>query len=96
MTSFPTTGGSCTYAGTLTQAGQMGAVAGSYVCTTGVSGAFQAFEMQVNLVGLTGRFTAATNAAAGCHLTGWFGGLRVPTSQRAVVDPFQRRPRVGE
>ena len=30
LQSFPTTGGSCSFPGTLTQAGQMGAVSGSY------------------------------------------------------------------
>jgi hypothetical protein len=78
LAAFPTTGGSCSYAGALTQAGQMGSVAGSFVCSSGESGTFQLFEMQVNITGMTGRFTAHS-ATLGCTLTGWFGGLRVTT-----------------
>ncbi len=78
LASFPTGGGSCSYAGTLTQAGQMGSVTGSYVCSTGESGTFQLFEMQVNITGVTGRFTGHS-ATLGCQFSGWFGGLRVTT-----------------
>ena len=76
---FPTTGGSCSYGGTLTQAGQMGAVNGSYVCSDGETGSFQIFEMQVNITGVTGRFAAASNTLAGCRENGWFGGINVTT-----------------
>lgn len=79
LQSLPATGGSCSFAGTLTQAGQMGAASGSYLCSNGDAGSFNLFEMQVNITGVTGRFTAASNAFAGCQDTGWFGGLRVTT-----------------
>jgi hypothetical protein len=78
LASFPTGGGSCSYAGTLTQAGQMGSVTGSYVCSTPDSGTFQLFEMQVNLTGVTGRFMGHSTTL-GCQFSGWFGGLRVTT-----------------
>jgi hypothetical protein len=78
LASFPSTGGSCSFAGTLTQAGQMGAVNGSYVCSDGETGVFQLFEMQVNITGVTGRLTA-NSPAIGCRSTGWFGGIRVTT-----------------
>ena len=70
----PASGGSCSYPGVLTQAGQMGAVTGSYSCTDGTVGTFQIFEMQVNLSGLTGRFASSTSNPPGCQSTGWFGG----------------------
>lgn len=79
MQSLPTGGGACSFAGTLTQAGQMGAVTGSYSCTSGDVGSFHLFEMQVNITGVTGRFNAASTSVAGCQSTGWFGGLRVTT-----------------
>jgi hypothetical protein len=79
LTSVPTTGGSCSYNGTLTQAGQMGGVTGSFVCSSGETGDFQIYEMQVNPIGVTGRFTANTNIPAGCQADGWFGGIRVTT-----------------
>ena len=74
-----TSGGACSYPGTLSQAGQMGSISGSYVCTDGESGSFQIVEMQVNITGLTGRFAATASSPPGCHSTGWFGGLRVTT-----------------
>jgi hypothetical protein len=76
---FPASGGSCSYPGVLTQAGQMGAVTGSYGCTDGSAGTFQIFEMQVNFSGLTGRFTASSSNPPGCHSSGWFGGFVVTT-----------------
>jgi hypothetical protein len=79
LQSFPTTGGSCSYPGTLTQLGQMGDVTGSFVCSDGTTGTFSLFEMQVNITGLTGRFTATYSNPPGCRGTGWFGGLRVTT-----------------
>jgi hypothetical protein len=75
---FPTGGGSCSYAGALTQTGQMGSVTGSYVCSSGESGTFQLLEMQVNITGMTGRFTGHSNTL-GCTYAGWFGGIRVTT-----------------
>jgi len=71
-------GGSCSFAGTYSQAGQFGAVSGAYTCG-GDSGTFQGFELQVNITGFTGRFTAASSTRTGCQATGWFGGLRVTT-----------------
>jgi len=76
---LPTKGASCSFAGTLTQAGQMGAVSGSYVCNDGDAGTFQLFEMQVNVTGVTGRFTSDSSTRAGCQGAGWLGGFRVTT-----------------
>ena len=67
LTSFPSTGDSCSFSGTLNQAGQMGAVNGSYICSSGESGTFQLFEMQVNITGVTGRLVTDSNTVAGCQ-----------------------------
>ena len=79
MAAFPTTGGSCSYSGTLTQAGQMGSVTGSYACSSGETGSFQLYEMQINPIGVTGRLIANSNTPPECQATGWFGGIRVTT-----------------
>jgi hypothetical protein len=79
LQSFPATVGSCSFPGTFSQAGQMGGVQGSYVCSDGGSGTFTLFEMQVNITGFTGRFVASSSNPPGCQITGWFGGLRVTT-----------------
>lgn len=74
-------GGSCSYAGSLTQYGQMGDIVGAFVCTDGSAGSFHAFELQVTEVSIIGRFTASYVAAlaVGCQATGWLGGLAVTT-----------------
>ncbi len=79
MTSAPATGPSCSYIGTLTQGGQMGSIVGSYTCNSGDIGSFQVFEMQVNPVGVTGRFAASSTNVPGCQGAGYFGGMRVTT-----------------
>ncbi len=76
---LPSTGGSCSYTGVLSQAGQMGSVTGSFACSSGETGSFQIYEMQVNPIGVTGRFAAASNTYAGCQYNGWFGGIVVTT-----------------
>jgi hypothetical protein len=79
MGTFPSTGGSCAYNGTLSQAGQMGAVNGNYACSSGETGSFQIFEMQINPVAVTGRFFSISANVPGCQSTGYFGGMRVTT-----------------
>jgi hypothetical protein len=58
----------------------MGMVNGSYACSSGDTGAFQLFEMQVNLSGVTGRLTSDSNSNSGCQSAGWFGGMRAMTN----------------
>lgn len=65
----------CTYSGTLSQAGQMGAIDGIFSCNTGDSGNFNVFELQVNISGITGRFAQNSNST-GCATNGWFGAMR--------------------
>lgn len=69
-------GRSCTYSGTYTQAGRMGAVTGTAVCSTAPTliGTLNAFEIQVTPSGFTGRANVAYGA---CAWTGHFGGLRL-------------------
>ena len=76
LTTTPVTGGSCTYSGTLTQSGQMGSInGGSYSCADGSFGNFVAYELQVNITGITGRFSDSATSLQ-CSGTGWFGGVR--------------------
>jgi hypothetical protein len=77
LTSFPIKGGSCSYAGVLTQSGQMGAFAGSYVCSSGEEGSFAISEMQVSLYGFGGRMTSQSPDRPSCQSSGWIGAARV-------------------
>jgi len=70
---------SCNYTGTLSQAGQMGRIIGNFACTTGESGTFDFFEMQVNISGITARLAFRYAVPQGCTATGWFGGARGTT-----------------
>lgn len=65
----------CTYSGTLSQAGQMGSISGTYSCNTSDNGSFNMFELQVNISGITGRF-AQSSSFTGCVGNGWFAGMR--------------------
>jgi len=67
------TGGSCNYLGTYSQAGQMGALNGTFTCSNGAIGTFQAFEMQVTISGISGRFVGKNQF---CNTSGRFGGVR--------------------
>ncbi len=65
----------CTYSGTLSQAGQMGSIDGTYSCNTGDGGNFNIFELQVGVSGISGRFAQSSNLTA-CLSNGWFGAMR--------------------
>ncbi len=69
------TAATCSYAGTLSQFGQMASIDGTFSCTDGSQGAFHAFEMQINAVGITARFTSQYSNPPGCQGAGWFGGV---------------------
>jgi len=64
--------GTCTYSGTYSQLGHMGALAGVFACTNGSGGTFEAFEMEKNISGMTGRYVAQYGS---CNSAGSFGGL---------------------
>ncbi len=63
----------CTYSGQYAQAGKMGLVTGSFQCTNGTVGNFQAFGIETQITGLQGRLTYTSNR---CVYSGRFGGLR--------------------
>ena len=79
ITNNPTSGAVCTFSGTLSQLGQMGAVQGTYTCNTADTGTFQIFEMQVNPNAVSGRFSLVSGNVAGCQASGYFGGMRIST-----------------
>lgn len=79
LTSLPAGGGSCTYSGTLSQYGQMGAVGGTYTCSNSYAGQFSMFELQVTEISVNGYFIAAPTNPAGCEFSGWLGGVIVTT-----------------
>ena len=68
-------GAVCNYSGTLSQAGQMGSISGTYSCNNGDSGTFNMFELQVNISGITARFGQNSDLTA-CVSNGWFGAMR--------------------
>jgi hypothetical protein len=66
----------CTYQGAYSQLGKIGSIAGTYSCTSGQAGAWNAAEIEVStLGGILGRYSA-TNAGPACQITGGFGGLK--------------------
>lgn len=64
---------SCTYAGQYGQDGRMGSMSGTYSCTNGANGAFQASEIEAGISGFTARATALSGS---CTWSGRIGGLR--------------------
>jgi hypothetical protein len=66
----------CTYQGTYSQLGRIGSIVGTYQCSTGQAGTWNAGEIELStLGGILGRYSA-TNVAPGCQITGGFGGLK--------------------
>jgi hypothetical protein len=73
-------GVTCNSAGTLIQAGQMGAIPGApFVCTDGSTGVISFDEMQVNRSSVSGTFTVTYSVPLGCQASGWLGGYRGTT-----------------
>jgi hypothetical protein len=69
-----TTGATCTYSGTMEQAGRLSYMDGILACSSGSAGTFSALELHANISGLTGR--ASSNLGGTCRWTGRIGGLR--------------------
>ena len=67
-------GFNCVYVGDYLQSGQFGKTRGTYSCSTGETGNYVLFEMNVNRDDVRGRLTATNNQ--GCTLSGAFAGLR--------------------
>jgi hypothetical protein len=74
------TGVVCTYTGTLTEAGQMGAMnAATFSCSDGSAGDIALGELQVTPVAIGGTFAALYSNPPGCFSNGWLGGFRGTT-----------------
>jgi hypothetical protein len=69
---FQVAGAACTFAGKYSQSGHMGALDGTYTCNNGVTGPFNAFEIERSVSGLTGRIYGQN---ASCSFTGRMGGV---------------------
>ena len=68
----------CNYTGNYSQLGKIGNIAGTYQCTSGQAGNWNANEIERStLGGILGRYSG-TVVAQGCQLTGGFGGLKPP------------------
>jgi len=70
---------SCSYVGTVSQAGQIVSVNATFVCSDGSVGSASFSEMQVTTSGLTARFQANYSFPPGCKSTGWIGAMRGTT-----------------
>ena len=69
---------SCTYTGTLAQAGRMSDATGNYSCSDGTSGPFELREIEVSKRGFLGNLSAMQN---GCRVYGNLGGARATVEQ---------------
>jgi hypothetical protein len=65
--------GSCSYNGTYSQSGQIGAASGKYTCSGGVAGTFKATELTGSATGVMGKLQESGNI---CSYTGRVGGVR--------------------
>lgn len=79
LQTMPATGASCTYTGTLSEAGQMGSAQLSFTCVDGTGGTASIDQMQVTPFAISGSIAAAYSNPSGCQSTGWFGGFRGTT-----------------
>jgi hypothetical protein len=79
LEALPATSSTCTYTGTLSEAGQMGSVQLGVTCTDSTGGTGSIDQMQVTPFALSGSFTASYSNPAGCQSSGWFGGYRGTT-----------------
>ena len=74
VAAMQTTGtNSCTFNGPYAQSGRMGSWSGTYSCSNGVSGTFNAFEMEANPSSFSAR---ATMHSQRCDWSGRFGGVK--------------------
>lgn len=68
--------GTCSYTGTLSEAGQMGSTQLAFTCTDGTAGTEALDQMQVSVYAISGSLTTTYTNPPGCQVTGWFGGSR--------------------
>lgn len=67
-------GNVCNYVGSYTQNGRLGRSQGNYSCPGGVSGTYDAVELEANIQGFLGRYTASDNFCS--TVTGRFAAMR--------------------
>lgn len=64
----------CTYSGNYVQNGRLGRSQGTYTCPGGVTGKYDAFELEANTQGYLGRYFAGDNFCS--SVTGRFAAMR--------------------
>jgi hypothetical protein len=65
---------SCTYPGTYQQSGRMGSIVGTFSCSNGGRGTYEAFEIESSYQGFFMRYNA--NWGGGCLESGRIGGMK--------------------
>ncbi len=65
---------SCTYTGDYIQSGRFGSSQGTYTCTRGTSGTYQAVELEAGISGFTGRYAASNGFCS--SIGGRFAAMR--------------------
>jgi hypothetical protein len=66
----------CTYQGTYSQLGNVGSIVGTYQCSSGQAGTWNARLIGISpRLNIEGRYSG-TNVAPGCQIEGDFGGIR--------------------
>jgi hypothetical protein len=67
-------GGACNYNGNYTQTGRLGNSVGTYSCSNGVAGNYQAFEVEASFSGIVGRYVASNSFCT--SISGRFAAMR--------------------
>ena len=67
-------GDTCNYSGNYLQTGRIARSQGNYVCSSGAAGTYDAIEIEANLSGFTGRYSASGNYCSSS--TGRFAAMR--------------------
>jgi hypothetical protein len=70
----------CTYSGTYSQEGHLGAVTGTFSCTDSTSGPFSLTGMEIGVRGYLARFSGTVG---GCQVYGHMGGVRADVADAA-------------
>ena len=65
--------GTCSFGGTYSQTGKLGDVQGTYSCSDGTRGTFEAFEMTPTISGFNARIAGQDQF---CQWAGYLGGIR--------------------
>ena len=67
-------GSFCSYSGNYIQNGRLGRSQGNYTCPGGISGTYDAFEIEANIQGFLGRYVANNNVCG--SVSGRFAAMR--------------------